>query len=250
MATLIEIGVILILAVIGPIAGSAIGVLKKPSDRFIFNMLAFAAGVMLTVSFLELIPSAIQISSIQIALLGVAVGAVVMYLVETSVPKIDAQFSLTDAHSTHSKISKKTPLFLVIGMFFHNIPEGMAIAIGFFTNFTFTLTIALAIALHHIPEGISTAAPYYAITKNKKKAFIVSSITALPTLLGFVIAYTLYYFIPNFAIGFIAAVTAGVMLYISGNELIPASSHRVTSHKTIFALMLGIMFVMGLKLFL
>ncbi len=245
-----EIVIVLVLAIIGPIFGSYLGVVRKPSDAFVFNMLAFAAGVMLAISFLELIPASIALSSILIALIGVVIGAVFMFGIESLVPKISDHLHLMDSSHKHGKINKKTPLFLMIGMFFHNFPEGMAIAIGFATNFTLTLTIAIAIAFHHIPEGISTSAPYYAITKNKRKAFMLASITALPTLIGFLFAYYLYQFIPMSAIGLISGITAGVMIYIAGEELIPASCARVTNHQTIFALLLGIIFVLFLQMFL
>ncbi len=245
-----QITLILVLSVVGPILGSALGVLKKPKDSFVFNMLAFAAGVMLSISFLELIPTAIAMSGIVIASIGVAVGAGFMFILESAVPYITEQFKLIDSNVKQGKISKKTPVYLIGGMFFHNFPEGMAIAIGFFSNFSLSLTVALAMALHHIPEGISTAAPYYALTKKKWKAFLVSSVTALPTLIGFAFAFYLYQLIPFWAIGLISGVTAGVMIYISGDELIPASCQRITNQKTIFSLVIGVLFVLVLKMFL
>ncbi len=243
-----ELLVVVVLSVLGPIIGSWIGVLKKPNDSFIFNMLAFAAGVMLAISFMELIPTAIALGSIEIALIGVLVGSIFMFFLESIIPKINEQFNLVESYHHHNKLDKKTPLYLLVGMFFHNFPEGMAIAIGFVTNISLTFTIAIAIALHHIPEGISTSAPYYALTKKKWKSFLVSSITAIPTLVGFVFAYFLYNFIPLSFVGFISAITAGVMIYIAGDELIPSSCHRITNKKTIFALVLGVLFVLGLKI--
>ena len=61
-----QIYIILIISVMGPILGSLIGVIRKPSNIFMLNMLAFSAGVMLSISFLELIPESIELSGIKI----------------------------------------------------------------------------------------------------------------------------------------------------------------------------------------
>lgn len=229
-----------ILAILGPLIGSLIGVLKKPSDRFMFNMLSFAAGVMLAISFLQLIPQSIQFSSVLFSIIGFAIGALFMFAVDKLIPHIHPALC---AQEQGSKL-KRTSIYLLLGIAMHNLPEGMAIAIGTVSSFKTTLAIALAIAIHDIPEGICTSAPYYSYSKKKLKSFLLSASTAIPTLIGFIFAYFLFKNIPIQFVGLIMGATAGLMIYISSDELIPSSCSKITNHSTIFSLLLGIILVM------
>ena len=124
----------------------------------------------------------------------------------------------------------------------------MAIAIGAVSGVKVSIIIALAIAVHNIPEGICTSAPYFHVTKKRLKSFLISSSTAIPVLIGFLVANQLYQYISNNLIGFIVGATAGLMIYIVSDEIIPSSCCKTTDHKTIFALILGILFVILLGL--
>lgn len=233
---------VLLISVLGPIIGSFLGVLKKPSPLFMKNMLSFSAGVMIAISFLELIPESIELSSVTLCVLGVIIGAGVMYGLDKLIPHINPELCKNEEGSK----LKKTAIYLIFGIFLHNFPEGMAIAIGTVTNFKTTLSIALAIAIHNIPEGICTSAPYYYCTKKKLKSFLISSSTAIPLVLGFFAAKTLFKNIPLNMVGLIIAATAGLMIYISADELIPVSCtkdcHKY-SHSSIFSFILGVIFV-------
>ncbi|MFC1801532.1 ZIP family metal transporter [Nanoarchaeota archaeon] len=238
---------ILIIAVAGPIIGSLIGVLRKPSEHFILNMLAFAAGVMLAISFLELIPESIELSSIWLCVLGVSLGALLMYGLDKMLPHVHPEFCGTKKCSH----LRRSATYLIVGIFLHNLPEGMAMAAGEVVNFKLTLVIALAIAIHNIPEGICTSAPYFFCTKKRWKSFLISSSTAIPLLIGFLVARFVFQTIPLEVVGVIIGVTAGLMIYISGDELIPTScnKHQKTwSHSTIFSLIVGVLFVILLGL--
>ena len=236
--------IILVISVLGPVLGSLIGVLKKPSEGFMYNMLAFAGGVMLAISFLELIPESIEISSVWIATVGIIFGSIIMFGVDRIIPHIHPGL----CQQEQGKKLKKTALYLMIGIFLHNFPEGMAIAIGTVSGFKVSIVIALAIAIHNVPEGICTSAPYFSITKKRLKSFLISSSTAIPLLMGFLIANQLYQYISNNMIGFIVGATAGLMIYITSDEIIPASCCKATNHQTIFSLILGILFVILLGL--
>ncbi len=238
--------IILIISALGPLLGSFIGVIKKPSDKFMYNMLAFAAGVMLSLSFMELIPESIKLSSNIICCFGIFVGAILIYLLDIFIPHIHPGLCRQEQNSK----LKRTAIFLLFGIFLHNFPEGMAIAIGSVTNFKLSFAVALAIAIHNIPEGICTSAPYYYCNRNRVKSFLVSSSTAIPIVLGFLVSYYFFQIIPLQMVGFIIAATAGLMIYISGDELIPTSCNKTTglwSHRTIFSLILGVLFVILLR---
>ncbi len=235
---------ILIISVLGPIIGSAIGVWRQPSEKSICCLLAFAAGVMLAVSFLELIPESIHLSSVWLCGAGFMIGGLVMFL-------IDKFFvgGIIPNEGEHCPRWKKTALYLIFGIFIHNLPEGIAIATGTVSNGNATLMIALAIAIQNIPEGICTSAPYYHCTGQRLKAFLLSSSTAIPILVGFFLGYVLFKNIPEAFIGAIVALVAGVMVYISCDELIPCSCNKAQcngSHKMIASLLAGVLLVICL----
>jgi ZIP family zinc transporter len=236
--------IIVAISVMGPIIGSLIGVIKKPSEKFMYNMLAFAGGVMLAISFLELIPESIHISSVWIAGVGIIFGSIIMFAVDRMIPHIHPGL----CQQEQGKRLKKTALYLIIGIFLHNFPEGMAIAIGAVSGIKTSIIIALAIMVQNIPEGICTSAPYFHVTKKRLKSFLISSSTAISVLVGFLVANQLYYYISNNLIGFIIGATAGVMIYITSDEIIPTSCGSVADHKTTFSLIFGILLVVMLGL--
>ena len=202
-------------------------------------MLAFAAGAMLGVSFLELIPESIHLSSVFISVAGILVGSILMFVLDRSIPHLHPEMcSQEQGHKL-----KKTAIYLIIGIFLHNFPEGLAMGVGSVSGIKLSFTIAIAIAIHDIPEGICTSSPYFKSTKKRLKSFLVSSSTALPTIIGFTMSYYLF---PNLSltiVGFLVAATAGVMIYISGDELIPTSCAKTVDHNTIFALIFGVISV-------
>jgi ZIP family zinc transporter len=237
---------ILLIAIAGPIIGSAIGVLKRPSDLFMYTMLAFAAGVMLGISFLHLIPESIGLSSVWLCTMGILIGAAVMYGLDRVVPHMDPKCC---TYESQGKM-KRTASLILLGIFMHNLPEGMAIATGTVNETGATLVIALAIAIHNIPEGIVTSAPYYYQSKNRIESFLLSSSTAIPIVIGFALAYFLFQNISLTVIGVITAITAGIMIYIAGDELIPMAHEmekKLFNHGAIFSLITGVLFVMILE---
>jgi len=234
---------IVIISVLGPIIGSLIGVLKRPTLAYMCNMLCFAAGVMLGISFLELIPESIHISSVGVCVGGLVTGSLVMYGVDRIIPHIHPELCAQEQGCN----LQRTSVYLILGIFLHNFPEGMAIAIGAVTEVKVSFIIALAIAIHNIPEGICTSAPYYHTTGKRLKSFLVSSSTAVPILIGYLLARHLFGSIPPMVIGFIIGATAGLMIYITVDEIIP-NSCAGTDHQTIFSLLSGIIFVILLGL--
>ncbi|NLY76173.1 MAG: ZIP family metal transporter [Firmicutes bacterium] len=235
--------IILFISTLGPVLGSLIGILKRPSEKFMYDMLSFAAGVMLAISFLELIPESIGLSNEWICIAGIIIGALVMYLTDRLLPHIHPEFCSQE----YGCNLKKTALYLIIGISLHNFPEGMAMAIGAVTEIKTGLAIALAIAIHDIPEGICTAAPFYHVTGRRLQSFLVSASTAIPVIIGFIIANSLYQNISPELVGLIVGATAGLMIYICADELIPLTGAKTANHSTIFYLICGVIFVIFLK---
>jgi ZIP family zinc transporter len=229
---------IVIIAVLGPVIGSAIGILRMPTSGYICNMLCFAAGVMLAISFLELIPESLAISSSGISVLGVILGTSAMYALDKIIPHIHPRLCAQEQGCN----LERTSIYLILGIFLHNFPEGMAIAVGSVTETRVSITIALAIAVHNIPEGICTSAPYYHSTGKRVLAFLLSASTALPILIGYVTARYIFQQLSPQIVALLISSTAGLMIYITADELIPHSCAG-TNHQTIFSLILGVVFV-------
>jgi ZIP family zinc transporter len=230
---------IVVLSVLGPVVGSALGVMRRPSMPYVRNMLAFAAGVMLAISFIHLIPQSIGRSSIWWCLVGIVLGSLVMYALDRIIPHIHPELCVQESGFN----LKRTSVYLILGIFLHNFPEG--IAIGGQTQAELSLVIALAIAIHNVPEGICTSAPYFHTTGRRWRSFLVSSSTAVPILLGYLVARHLFVGLPETVMGVIIAATAGLMIYITVDELIP-TSFSGQDHKTIFSLLAGVIFVIVL----
>lgn len=240
--------ILLVISIIGPLLGALLGIIYYPSKRFMFNMLAFAAGVMLTISFINLIPQSILFASTIISVIGVAIGALFMYIIDKFIPHIHPEMNI-EKDKDFCNINKSSR-YLNTALFIHNLPEGMVIALGTITNSTMGIIIAIAITIQKIPEGICVAAPTYYCNKNKLKSFIIACSTLIPLLTGFMIAYFLYQYLSQTFIGLIVGVTAGFMIYISTDELIPSSSKKVSHHSTIISLILGVLFVLILNMFI
>ena len=115
------------------------------------------------------------------------------------------------------------------------------------SDFETSIIIALAIAIHNIPEGICTSASYYHASGKRTEAFLLSSSTAVPIIIGFFLAWAVIETIPERLVGFIVAATAGLMIYITVDELIP-NSCAGENHQTIFSFMIGVILVMLLQL--
>jgi len=199
---------------------------------------------MLGISFLSLIPQSAHLASPMLCVVGIIIGSLIMYGLDRLIPHIHPEL----CEQEQGNNLRKTALYLLFGIFLHNFPEGMAIGMGNVNSSRQSFLIALAIAIHNIPQGICTSAPYYHVTGNRLKTFLVSSSTSLPILGGYLLSRYIYPRVGNEVNGVLIGATAGLMIYISADELIPSSSFKLTNHSTIFSLIAGVIFVVLLGL--
>ena len=157
----------------------------------------------------------------------------------------------------HSKKLLRMGLFTAIAIAIHNFPEGLATFLAALEDPSLGVAIAIAIALHNIPEGISVSVPIFYATGNRKKAFFWSFLSGLAEPIGAIIGYMAIRFfvgdesgvIPSNIMGILFSIVAGIMVYISLDELLPTSRAYGKGHDSIIGLILG-MFIMGLSLLL
>ncbi|MGN0027844.1 MAG: zinc transporter ZupT, partial [Clostridium sp.] len=144
----------------------------------------------------------------------------------------------------------RTGLFTALAIAIHNFPEGLATFVSALSDMKIAIPIAVAIAIHNIPEGISVSVPIYYATGDKKKAFMYSFLSGMAEPIGAIVGYFLLRnFFNDLSFGIIFAMVAGIMVFISLDELLPAAKEYGEHHLSIYGLILG-MIVMAVSLLL
>ena len=142
----------------------------------------------------------------------------------------------------------RTAMLVALGIGIHNFPEGMATLTGTLQDVNLGVAIALAIALHNIPEGLAVSVPIYAATGSRRKAFLWSFLAGLAEPAGAVVAALLLLpILSDEVLGLMLSAVAGVMVFISLDELLPASRSFGEAHLSIIGVLMG-MAVMVLSL--
>mgnify|MGYP000165084703 CR=1 FL=1 len=261
--------------------GSAIAFFARTTNtRFLSVALGFSAGVMIYVSFTEILTQAIEsIAAVRgptaAAWLGTAgffCGIVLIGVIDRLIP------SYENPHEARplEQLRERTPeaaaaagmparaataaggekrllrmgLLSALAIGIHNFPEGLATFAAALTDPAIGLSIAVAVAIHNIPEGIAVSVPIYYATGSRRKAFWFSFLSGVSepvgALLGFLVLRT---FLSPVVFGFLFAAVAGIMVFISLDELFPAAREYGQGHLAIYGLVAG-MAVMALSLLL
>ena len=260
------------------IAGAATGVggalvlfKKRISSNFLAGALGLSAGVMIFISLAELLPEAqAEITSLgsikygeAFALLAFFAGMGVIMLIDFLVPEYEnpheaSELSLDECNnqleqSSNAKALHKLGIMSALAIAIHNFPEGIATFIGALNDPQMGGSITFAIAIHNIPEGIAVAIPIYYATKNKGKALLYATLSGFSELIGasLCIAITAIFGVelsgggPVFPL--ILASVAGIMIYISLDELLPTAEKYGKHHIAIAGVISG-MAIMGISL--
>lgn len=238
-------GWIIFMVFFGPLVGSVVGVVKKPAPKSLCLYLSFAAGVMYGVSFLQLIPEAIELSSILIVCLAFFSGFALMWIVDSLLPHIHPGLGEKEKDSF-----QRSALTILVGITLHNLPEGFAISSSFASVKQLGLLVAIAISVHDVPETILCVAPTFALTGRKWYSFSLGMVATVPTLIGLGFGLIFFETSSSNSLAITIAATAGIMVYLSGDELLPASQKFGFPHISNFGLLAGILFVLLMGLFL
>jgi len=254
--------------------GSVIAfIVKKPNPKFISFVMGFSAGVMIYISFVELLFESMT-SIKQFGVFFFFIGMGIMFLIDVLVShkyefenSIEVLVNENGSYKPHLHYGhrqrkrfrgekrnlkiEKTSLFIILGVFIHNFPEGMATFIGTLAEINLGLVLTLAITLHNIPEGIAVSMPIYAYTGSKKKAFKWSFISGISEPIGAILTWVfLFPFITPTLLSALLGVVGGVMVYISLDELLPASRSLGKEHHSILGIMSGMIIIaLSLALF-
>ncbi len=237
------------LAGLSTLIGGFFGLIaKKPGPKFMALTLGFSAGVMIHVSFVEMLGEGIEAVGFAPAHLAFFLGMGAMFLVDALIPH-----DYFDSHDhrgsdNHKGSLLKTGLFVALGLGIHNFPEGMASFVGALEDPSLGLSIAVAIAIHNIPEGLAVAAPVLAATGSRRKALWWTFLSGIAEPLGAgVAALMLLPILSDAILGYVLAAVAGIMVFISLDELVPVSRSYGMEHLSILGVVIG-MGVMFLSL--
>ena len=256
--------------------GSAIAYFAKRTNfRFLSFALGFSGGVMLYVSFTEILQKAdASLAGLYgeptagwITTGAFFLGIAVMMIIDRLVPDAENPHELTprtqiasyQAHTVATSILAdevrnqrlmRMGLFSALAIAIHNFPEGLATFLAAMENPQLGIAIGLAIAIHNIPEGIAVSVPIYFATGSRRKAFLHSFLSGLSEpvggLAGFLLLST---FASPQALGITFGAVAGIMVYISLDELLPTAREYATGHEVLYGIMGG-MAVMAVSLLL
>lgn len=237
---------------------------NRTNTRFLAGSLGFSAGVMIYVSFVELFASARL--DLARALGGARAGSLaataaffggmaVIALIDKLVPEADNPHEVKGVedmrrprHDADSRRLLRTGVVTALVIAIHNFPEGLATFMTALRDPKIGLTIAIAIAIHNIPEGIAVSVPVFYATGDRKKAFLWSFLSGLTEPLGALTGYLVLrpFMTPTVAGATVAAV-AGIMVFISLDELLPSAEKYGEHHLSIYGAVLG-MLVMAASL--
>lgn len=235
---------------------------KRTNTAFLAVALGFSAGVMIYVSFMEIIQEALSLLTGEhgekwgtwYTVLGFFGGILLIALIDRLIPAGENPHEIHDVEELSSKKNtahlKRMGVFTAIAIAIHNFPEGVATFTSALTSLEIAIPIAIAIAIHNIPEGISVSVPIYYATGSRRKAFWLSFASGMAEPLGALLGFLFLSRIMNDTIfGFLFAGVAGIMVFISLDELLPSAEKYGKHHHSIWGLVAG-MGVMALSLLL
>ena len=201
--------------------------IKKPTHRILGLTLGFSAGVMINVSFVELLTESMDVVGFLHANFAFFVGMAIIFAIDVLVPH---EYISEKVESKDPKLMR-TGILTALGIGIHNFPEGFATFAGSLYSIEVGVLLAVAITIHNIPEGISVYMPVFYATGNKRKAFLYSFASGIFEPIGAVIAAVfLLPFVTDYLIGCVLAFVAGIMVYISLDELLPAAHKYGEEH--------------------
>ena len=240
---------------------------KKISSNFLAAALGFSAGVMIFISLAELYPEAqAEIAAVgsvphgeALVLLAFFVGMGIITLIDFLIPEyenpheasglsLDAKTQAVDmlSHTGNEKALHRLGVLSALAIAIHNFPEGIATFIGALNDPEMGAGITFAIAIHNIPEGIAVAIPIYYATKSKGKALLYATLSGFSEVIGALLCLTVTALFGieltggGAAFPLVLAAVAGIMIYISLDELLPTAEKYGKHHIAIAGVVGGI----------
>lgn len=253
-----NVGVALVLTIIAGLStgiGSAIAFsIRKPKIIYLSFSLGLSAGMMVYISLMELLPDAQETVGKFWGLAFFFIGIAAIGLIDMLVPEPENPHSYKGfdepAAVRENDYLMRTGLLMALAIGVHNFPEGLATFASTLGEVKLGVFIAIAVAIHNIPEGIAVSVPIFYATKSKNKAFFYSFLSGLSEPVGAIVGYLILLpILTPVVLAALLAFVAGVMIYISLDELLPMAHRYGHGHLVIGGIVSG-MFVMAMSLLL
>ncbi len=215
---------------------------KRLKKNYLCFSLGFSAGAMIYVSFVELLSSAVSSIGFLTGNIAFFAGIIFIALIDFLIPH--------DYIEEHVKVDKRNKKLMMAGVFtalgiaIHNFPEGLAVFMSSLKDINLGVSLAFAIAVHNIPEGIAVSMPIFYATKSRAKAFWYSLLSGIAEPIGAIIGFlVLGSFLVPTVLSFMLAFVAGIMVFISFDELLPLSFEHNEAHISIAGIIMGMLVV-------
>lgn len=216
--------------------------IPRPDMRYLSLSLGFAAGVMIYVGFVDLFCSSKSVLGFGYANLFFLLGLALIYALDHLIPHIHMDGQVD---SQCSRLYR-TGIMTTIGMAIHNLPEGMTVALVSLADLRLGIPVAVAIAIHNIPEGMACSIPLYCATSDRKRSCLLSFAAGMTEPLGAVLAVLLLYpFLNDWLLAAASALVAGIMVFISFDELLPIANRYGSEHIANIGLIAGFSVMMA-----
>lgn len=241
----------------------------KDESRILAFGLGFSGGVMVYLSFVEILPKSIDFFSRtnaqnaeSLGILCFFVGMIVAFGIDLLIPKdvnphelksqneVYCELDSRQTHISRNNAIKRTAIFTAIAITIHNFPEGFATFVSALDSVAFGISIAVAVAIHNIPEGLAVALPIYHATGDKKQALKLTLLSGLSEPLGALVGYFLLApILGDYTLAISFGAIAGIMVFISLDSLLPTSKLSAKGHESVLGVFVG-MGIMALSLIL
>lgn len=248
--------------------GSTIAfIARRTNTKLLTFSLGFSAGVMIYIAFVEIFPGAKdsftnrfgEFQGMLFTIISFFGGIFLIALIDKFIPSFENPHEIRSVETMENKteavhVKKLFRMGILTAMTvgIHNFPEGIATFMSAYNNPAVGIAIAIAIAIHNIPEGIAVSVPIFFATGSRRKAFFYSFLSGIAEPVGAILAYLLLLPFLNdsnseIIFGSVMAGVAGIMVFISLDELLPTAEEYGEHHIAIYGLVGG-MILMALSL--
>lgn len=237
--------------------GSAIAFFTKHTNKTFFAVsMGFSAGLMIYLSFVEILPKAVSYISTEsgdvlataIAAGALVAGMILMAVIDALVPSganphenTEVELLNKNSETLERKKLLRMGVFVALAIAIHNFPEGLATFLLVLDDPQIGIALAIAVAMHNIPEGIAVSVPVYYATGSRAKAFRLSFLSGLAEPAGAILGYLLLAeFLSDYVLGVLFAMVAGVMVFLAIDTLLPTARGSSRGHQTVYGVIAGI----------
>ena len=239
------------------VGGVVAFVTKKDNLKTLSLGLGFSAGVMIFISFMDILPGAKDLLRVNfprsfewLVFVGFITGLLISIIIDYFLPDHVDTKELLDPDAPeendgykHYKL-QRAGIMTAVAICVHNFPEGLATFLTTTQNITLGISVALAIAIHNIPEGIAVALPIYHATGKKRYAMLYAALSGITEPIGALVGVLIFgLLLPQVLVGILMAGVAGIMTYISFDTLLPLAKEYGNWHLSIVGIISGILFI-------